>query len=105
MQGFVPAILFRELFLRCAKINRGGWLVYFVLTSCLAFSASFELLEWAAAVAHHTDGGQFLGHQGDIWDAQWDMLWCVIGAVTSLVGLSAVHDWSLRAIGGGHRGS
>src|SRR5436190_21589882 len=101
MQGLVPAILFRELFLRCAKIQRDGWLVYFVLSSCLAFSALFELLEWAAAVAHRTDGGQFLGHQGDIWDAQWDMLWCVIGAVTSLILLSRWHDRSLGTIQGG----
>jgi len=99
MQGLVPAILFRELFLRLAKIPRGGWLVYFVLSSCLAFSAAFELLEWAAAVAHHADGGEFLGHQGDIWDAQWDMLWCVIGSITSLVLFSYWHDRSLAAIG------
>ena len=77
MQGFVPAIIFREVFLRCSPLKRGGWLVYVVLTSCLAFSACFELIEWRATILSGDDADAFLGHQGDIWDAQWDMLWAI----------------------------
>lgn len=98
MQGFVPAILFRELFIRCAGITRGGWLIYFVLSACLSFSALFELIEWAATVMHGGEGDAFLGHQGDVWDAQWDMLWCLIGAALSLLILSVIHNRSLRCV-------
>ena len=98
MQGFVPAIIFRELFVRCSPVKRGAWLVYFVLTSCLAFSASFELLEWLATVLAGGNADAFLGHQGDIWDAQWDMLWAVIGAGLSLTTLSYWHDRQLASL-------
>ena len=98
MQGLVPAIIFREVFIRCSPLGRGGWLVYFVLTSCLAFSAFFELLEWWATVLTGNSAGAFLGHQGDIWDAQWDMLWAVTGAITALVVLTWPHDRSLNRL-------
>lgn len=96
MQGFVPAMIFRELFLRLSPVRSGGWLTYFVLSSCLAFSALFELIEWGATVAAGAEGGAFLGHQGDIWDAQWDMLCAIVGSVTSVVLLSRAHDRSLE---------
>jgi putative membrane protein len=96
MQGFVPAIIFRELLVRLSPVKQGGWLAYFVLASCLAFSAVFELLEWWAAVLAGAEGGEFLGHQGDIWDAQWDMLCAIIGSGTSVLLLSRLHDRSLR---------
>jgi putative membrane protein len=95
MQGFVPAIVFRELFLRCSPVGRGGWLVYFVLSSCLAFSALFELIEWWATLLYGGGADAFLGHQGDIWDAQWDMLWAVVGAAAALLCLSRQHDRSM----------
>ena len=98
LQGFVPAILFRELFLRCSPVQRGGWLVYFVLTSCLAFSALFELMEWWATLLSGTSTNAFLGHQGDIWDAQWDMIWAIVGAVAAMLLLSRLHDRSLGRI-------
>lgn len=96
MQGFVPAMIFRELFLRLSPVRSGGWLTYFVLSSCLAFSALFELIEWGATVAAGAEGGAFLGHQGDVWDAQWDMLCAIVGSVTSVVLLSRAHDRSLQ---------
>ncbi len=96
LQGLVPAILFREVFLRCSPVRRGGWLIYFVLSSCLAFSALFELIEWWATLLSGDDAESFLGHQGDIWDAQWDMLWAVVGATVAVVFLSYPHDRSLR---------
>jgi putative membrane protein len=98
MQGFVPAIIFREVFLRCSPVGRGGWLIYFVLSSCLAFSALFELIEWWATLLSGGNADSFLGHQGDIWDAQWDMLWAVAGAVAALCLLSWPHDRSLNRL-------
>ena len=98
MQGFVPAILFREIFLRCSPLMKGGWLTYFAISSCLAFSASFEFLEWAAAVLSGENANAFLGHQGDIWDAQWDMLWALIGAILAVLLLSNLHDRSVQRI-------
>lgn len=97
MQGFVPAILFRELFVRMSPVKHGGWLTYFVFTSCLAFSAFFELLEWVATLISGSSADAFLGHQGDIWDAQWDMLWAIIGALISLAILSRRHDYELKS--------
>ncbi|MEO8495765.1 MAG: DUF2238 domain-containing protein [Planctomycetota bacterium] len=98
MQGFVPAIIFREVFLRCSPIPSGGWLIYFVLSSCLAFSALFELIEWWATLLNGGNADAFLGHQGDIWDAQWDMLWAVAGALAALTFLSWAHDRSLNRL-------
>jgi len=98
MQGLVPAIIFRELFVRLSPVKRGGWLTYFVLASCLAFSALFELIEWGATVLAGAEGGAFLGHQGDIWDAQWDMLCAIVGSLASVLLLSRVHDRSVARI-------
>ncbi len=98
MQGFVPAIIFREVFLRCSPVGRGGWLIYFAFSSCLAFSALFELIEWWATLLSGVDAAAFLGHQGDIWDAQWDMLWAAIGAIAALCLLSWPHDRSLNRL-------
>ena len=95
MQGFVPAILARELLLRCTPLRRGGWLVYLVLAACLSFSAFFELIEWWAALAYGADADAFLATQGDQWDTQWDMFLCLCGAATSLVLLSRWHDRQL----------
>jgi putative membrane protein len=97
MQGFVPAILARELLLRCTPLRRGGWLVYLVLAACLSFSALFELIEWWAALAFGADADAFLATQGDVWDTQWDMFLCLCGAATSLLLLSRGHDRQLGA--------
>lgn len=95
MQGFVPAILARELLLRLTPLQRGGWLVYLVLAACLSFSAFFEMIEWWAALIYGADADAFLATQGDQWDTQWDMFLCLCGAVTSLLLLSRWHDRQL----------
>jgi putative membrane protein len=100
MQGFVPAILARELLLRCTPLRRGGWLVYLVLAACLSFSALFELIEWWAALIYGADADAFLATQGDQWDTQWDMFLCLAGAVVSLLLWSRLHD---RQLGVGAR--
>jgi len=95
MQGFVPAILARELLLRCTPLRRGGWLVYLVLAACLSFSAFFELIEWWAALAFGADADAFLATQGDPWDTQWDMFLCLLGAAASLALWTRLHDRQL----------
>jgi len=97
MQGFVPAILARELLLRCTPLKRGGWLAYLVLAAALSFSAFFELIEWWAALAFGADADAFLATQGDVWDTQWDMFLCLCGAALSLLLWSRVHDRQLGA--------
>ena len=95
MQGFVPAILARELLLRRTPLRRGGWLVYLVLAAALSFSAFFELIEWWAALIYGSDADAFLATQGDQWDTQWDMFLCLCGAAASLLLFSRRHDRQL----------
>lgn len=95
MQGFVPAILARELMLRCTPLRRGGWLFYLVLAACLSFSAFFELIEWWSALIYGADADAFLATQGDVWDTQWDMFLCLVGATVSLLLWSRLHDRQL----------
>ena len=97
MQGFVPAILARELLVRCTPLRRGAWLTYLCIAAALSFSAFFELLEWWAALAMGADADAFLATQGDVWDTQWDMFMCLCGACVSLLLLSRLHD---RQLGG-----
>jgi putative membrane protein len=97
MQGFVPAVLARELLLRRTPLQRGGWLTYLVLAACLSFSAFFELIEWWSALAFGADADAFLATQGDVWDTQWDMFLCLIGAAASLLLWSRLHDRQLGA--------
>ncbi|MEZ0226811.1 MAG: DUF2238 domain-containing protein [Alphaproteobacteria bacterium] len=99
MQGFVPAIIARELLLRRAGIRPGRWLAAIIILSCLGISAVYELLEWATAAATGEAAEAFLGTQGDIWDTQKDMLLALIGAVTALVTLTRLHDRALRTLG------
>ena len=69
IQGFVSAVLFREIYVRKAPLSSGFWLSYFSFVSCLGFSVCFEMLEWRATICSGVDGNEFLGHQGDVWDA------------------------------------
>ena len=95
MQGFVPAIVFREMLL-CLSPLRSGWLLSaLLLACCLAVSASYELIEFGAAMALGQGAEEFLGTQGDVWNTQWDMLMCLIGAGLALLLLSRWHDWQL----------
>ncbi len=99
MQGFVPAILVRELLVRTSPLRGSRWLPVLTGCACLAFSAVFEMLEWLAAVAGGEAADAFLGTQGDVWDTQWDMFCALIGAVCALLFLSRVHDRSLTRKG------
>ena len=97
-QGFIPAILAREVLLRMSPLKAGKWLFFIVVCVCLAGSAVYELLEWAAALALGQDAEQFLGTQGDQWDTQWDMFLCLCGAVAAQLMLSRLHDRSLARL-------
>ena len=94
-QGFVPAILARELLLRLTPLKRGGWLFYLVLAAALSFSAFFELIEWWAALIWGGAADAFLATQGDVWDTQWDMFLALIGAFTAQILLARWHDREL----------
>lgn len=100
MQGFVPAVLIRELLSRTSPLRGSRWLAPLTVCACLAFSACFELLEWLAAEIGGHGADAFLATQGDVWDTQWDMFCALIGAVLSLLLLSRVHDRQLRALTG-----
>ncbi len=99
-QGFVPAMIAREVLLRRTPLRRGGWLFFLVVCVCLAISAFYELIEWWSAVTLGQGAEAFLGTQGDPWDTQWDMFMALIGAVTAQLTLSRVHDRALLALEG-----
>jgi putative membrane protein len=97
-QGFVPAIIAREILLRRSPLQRGGWLFFIVVSICLAISACYEFMEWWAALIGGGSAEAFLGTQGDVWDTQWDMLLATLGAITALLVLSRIHDRALRKL-------
>ena len=98
MQGFVPAILAREVLLRRSPLVPGGWLRLAVTSVCLAFSALYELIEWATALATGEAATAYLGTQGDVWDTQWDMFLALCGALLAQALLSRLHDRQLAAL-------
>ena len=91
-QGFVPAIVVREVLIRRSPLRPGKWLTFLVLCVCLAISALYELVEWWAAVIGGEGADAFLGTQGDQWDTQWDMFLALLGAASALLLLSRLHD-------------
>lgn len=95
IQGFVPAILAREVLIRNEVVRRGFWLSLFCIALCLAFSASYEIIEWWVAAATGEAAESFLGTQGDPWDTQWDMFLALVGASVSILTLSKWHDRGL----------
>jgi len=97
-QGFVPAVLAREVLLRRTPLRPGGWLFFLVVCVCLAISAFYELIEWWSAVVLGQGADAFLGTQGDHWDTQWDMFLALVGAVAAQLTLGSVHDRALRAL-------
>lgn len=101
MQGFVPAMAAREIFIRRAVIDGTTWRNFLIVCVCLAISATYEFIEWWAALLLGQGAEAFLGTQGDPWDTQWDMFMAVIGAVTALACLGKWHDRQLacRATG------
>ncbi len=97
--GVAPALLAREILLRQTPLKRGGWLFFIVCSIVLAFAAFWELLEWWTALLAAPDVGvAFLGSQGDVWDAQWDMLLALIGALVTLPLFAKAHDRSMAKV-------
>ena len=96
-QGFIPAILGRELLLRKTDLREGAWLFYLVTSACLAFSAFFEMLEWWAALVWGGAADAFLATQGDVWDTQWDMFLALCGAIAAQLLLGRWHARQLPA--------
>ena len=97
-QGFVPALLAREILIRKAVVVGNGWRNIIIVSICLAFSAFYELIEWWAALAVGEDAEAFLGTQGYAWDTQSDMALALLGAISCLLLLSAWHDRQLKSL-------
>jgi putative membrane protein len=97
-QGFVPAIITREILLRRTPLLPGAWLNFLTITVCQAISAWYEFIEWWTAVAGGAKSDAFLGTQGDPWDTQWDMFTCLIGVTVALLTIRKLHDRQLRSI-------
>ena len=98
VQGFVPAIIAREILIRFEVVQRGAWLFFLVICFCLGFSALYEIIEWQSAVWGGDSSMEFLGTQGDIWDAQWDMLLALSGSIIAQLLLVKRHDQQLQQI-------
>lgn len=98
-QGFVPALLAREVLIRNDVVRGAAWRNLFVVSVCLAFSAFYELIEWWVALASDEAAEAFLGTQGYVWDTQSDMGFALLGAMVSLAALSKLHDSQLRSMG------
>jgi putative membrane protein len=95
-QGFIPAIIAREILLRRSPLRRGGWLFFLVVCVCLAISAFYELIEWWVALAAGASSEAFLGTQGYVWDTQSDMAYALLGAISAQLLLSRLHDRQLE---------
>lgn len=95
VQGFIPAVLIREVLLKTSPLQKGKWLNTIIVFMCLAISAMYELVEWFAAAVQGASAEAFLGTQGYEWDAQSDMLLALIGAVLAVVVLGKIHDRQL----------
>lgn len=96
-QGFVPALIAREIVIRRDIIQRRGWIAFFVVCTAMAISAVYELIEWVAAVIYGQNADAFLGGQGDIWDTQKDMACALVGSICAVVLFSRWHDRQLEA--------
>ncbi len=97
-QGFIPALVAREILLRRSPLRPGRWLFFLVTCVCLAISAAYELVEWWVAEASGDEAVAFLATQGDVWDTQWDMFLALLGAVSSQLLLGRWHDRQLSRL-------
>jgi putative membrane protein len=97
-QGFVPAMIAREILLRVTPLRPGGWLFFIVCSICLAVSACYEFIEWWTALIGGGSAEAFLGMQGDVWDTQWDMFMALCGSVAAQLLLSGTHDRALARL-------
>ena len=98
-QGFVPAMIAREVLLRRTRLERGAMLTFLVICISMAISAWYEILEFAAAKTWGASAESFLGTQGDVWDARWDMTWCFIGTLCSMAAMPRRQDRGIQALG------
>ena len=98
MQGFVPALLAREILIRKKVVINSGWQNFIIISICLAFSAFYELIEWWAALLIGEDADAFLGTQGYVWDTQSDMAWALLGALVCLIALKKSHDRQIKPL-------
>ena len=98
-QGFIPAMLAREILVRLSPLQPGGWLFFLVCCVTLAISATYEFIEWWAALLYGSDADSFLATQGDVWDTQWDMFLALIGCLAAQILLSNKHDRQLMRLG------
>jgi putative membrane protein len=98
-QGFVPAIIARELLIRLQVVTRPGWRDFLIVCLCLAISAFYELIEWWVALLSEEAAESFLGTQGYAWDTQSDMAWALFGCCVGLIALGTWHDRQLRKAG------
>lgn len=99
-QGFVPAVVARELLVRLRVVNGARWRDFLVVCACMAISAVYELVEWGVALVSEQAAESFLGTQGYAWDTQSDMAWALVGAVSALALLARLHDRQLARLGG-----
>jgi putative membrane protein len=99
VQGFVPAMIARELMIRLHVFNSAAWRNFYIVCFCLGFSAFYELIEWWVALLSDEAAEAFLGTQGYVWDTQSDMGWALFGAVAAFLLLSRLHDRQLRERG------
>jgi len=97
-QGFVPAMLIREILIRRAVLADRNWLFFIVICICLAVSAFYELIEWWTALLAGQGANEFLATQGDVWDTQWDMLLALLGAITAQLILARWQDRELQEV-------
>ncbi len=97
-QGFIPAMIAREIIIRKSIITIEAWRNFFIICFCLGFSAFYELVEWWVAIFTNEAANDFLGTQGYIWDTQSDMAWALFGAILALVFLRKYHDTQLKKI-------
>lgn len=97
-QGFVPALIAREIFIRKHVVNGRGWLNFFVICIAMTLSAVYELVEWGVAVISGEGADAFLGTQGYVWDTQSDMAMALIGALCALIFVSKIHDDQLAKL-------
>jgi putative membrane protein len=98
-QGFIPAMIARELVIRLSVFNSARWRDFFIVSFCLGFSAFYELIEWWVALLSDEAADSFLGTQGYIWDTQSDMGLALLGAIAALLVLSKLHDKQMRERG------
>ncbi len=97
-QGFVPAMIAREILMRKQVVQKGKWLFFIVCCICLSISAFYELIEWWVAIAAGIAAEAFLGTQGDIWDTQWDMFIALIAAISAQIFLKNHHNQQLSLL-------